>query len=402
MTSIPIASQGVNTSASSAHESPRASLGIITSIVAAPDLVLRRLDAVSRRFSLQNTARSLLPDHRVAGCLRFASAPIVDVLHHPQFNSASFAGLLLCGSVHVCPVCASKIGARRADEITSGVTSWLDRGGSVLMATFTLQHNLTDSLSDIAGTLNQAYHDIRASRRWRAFADNFGLVGSITAREYTHGVSGWHPHLHALLFVKPISPKRAAELRDFLSDCWAYAVQRLGRYSHPEIGVNVRTARNGGLADYVSKIGKGWRVGDELAKANSKLGRKASRTPPQLLDAASYGDASSGRLFVEYADWTYRKNQIVWTPGLRKLLDLVEQEKTDEEIAEERTADGELISALYLHQWRLVLAHDARADLLNAAATGNLQTVVQMLCTIGVDMDLDLLAARSQFLGERL
>src|SRR4051794_16390042 len=68
------------------------------------------------RWQLQREARALLPDERVAFCMRRIQATTVDVLYSPQHKSAHYGGLMVCGSVWVCPLCAAKISEHRRVE----------------------------------------------------------------------------------------------------------------------------------------------------------------------------------------------------------------------------------------------------------------------------------------------
>jgi hypothetical protein len=344
-----------------------------------------RSDALKRRFCLQSNARSLLPDMPVARCLRIQLRSLVEIWHQPVYMSASFGGLQTCGSVHVCPCCGAKIAARRADEIMRAAKQWIDTGGSIMFSTFTLQHQHGESLADTAGALKNSYRFIHAGRSWQSFAADYGVIGSIAATEYTYGKNGWHPHLHVLLFVATEISRDMFHAR--LSTMWLHALHRFNRNATDEYGVMTKACTDvAGLTLYTTKVGA-WTIGDELARAGRKRARHG-RSIVQLL-ADSTTDAKSANLFCEYARWTYRKNALVWSRGLRNRLLGDEPEKSDEEIAAEHITDGQLLLALWRSQWRIVLANDIRADLLAVAANGNLQQVVDFLLQFGITVDVD-------------
>ena len=92
-------------------------LGRDAKIVSAPRQRGQVGRAVKQRYSLQETAAQLLPAWRVATCMRARLDGVVKVMHHPQHDSASYAGLMTCGSVWVCPICSAKVAARRQAEI---------------------------------------------------------------------------------------------------------------------------------------------------------------------------------------------------------------------------------------------------------------------------------------------
>lgn len=362
-------------------------LGIHASIASGASPALGLSDGLYRRFALLSNARELLPSWRVGMCHRVPQASSVELYHHAEFSSASYGGLQTCGSVHVCAVCGSRIAARRAVEVTEAAERWIARGGLVLMVTFTIQHALADCLADLAGALNVAYRAIKVGRPWQGFKASYGLVGSIAAREYTHGlINGWHPHLHALFFVRgDLSGRELIKLRAWLVSAWSSAVARLGRFASAARGVDVQISTDGKLAPYLAKLGRSWSVGDELARANSKRSRSAGgRTPVQLLEDAPKYEYAAG-LFVEYANVTYRKNALVWSPGLRALLGMLD-ERSDEEVAAELVEDARLLVQFDRLQWRVVLGNDARADVLLVAGAGDVGLVVAFLAGFGIEL----------------
>jgi len=381
-------------------------LGIRANIVSAPGGAvggLRRSDAVGRRFSVLASAREVVKykkgdgmNFRIENCMRVPRSRFVSIIHHPEFMRASFGGLQTCGSVHICAVCSAKIGERRRGEVMQAVTKWCDRCNSIVMGTFTLQHVADEKLARVAGALNEAYRQMRMRRDWRVFVDRYGFavegkpkqLGSITAREYTYGQNGCHPHLHALLFL-PGAHSRASvdELQEELDGRWCAALRRVGRYGAPGVRVNCRLSDgSGALADYITKAGGSWTVADELVRGNTKVARRGGRSVAALLEDAVAGDKRSAELFVEYANWTYRKNALVWSPGLREVLGLVDEVLTDEQIAAQQEADGRLMLLLLPDQWLVILGNDLRGEVLFEAASGDVDRVVAFLADLGVEI----------------
>ena len=90
------------------------------------------------KWALQAEARAILPNERVAHCLRQV-VPIaagVDVLHSPEHQVAHYGGLLVCGSVWMCLLCAAKMSERRRDELEQAITRHIAHQGAVSMATY--------------------------------------------------------------------------------------------------------------------------------------------------------------------------------------------------------------------------------------------------------------------------
>ncbi len=350
-----------------------------------------------RRFMVQSGARDLVPDERVAVCLRrvipvrFGSdgRPLVDrppgvaVLYSPAQKAAHFGGLQVCGSVWMCAVCAARISEVRRLELAEAIKAW---GGQIVLATFTLQHKASDALVSLLDGLQDAMRKMRSGRAWMSFQERYGMVGSIRALEITDGVNGFHPHQHVLFFVAG-----GIDLEVFtteLRDRWGASVAKVGRYASPQWGLDVQAA-DAKIADYVAKYGREpkWTMAHELAKAVSKRGRRDGLTMMDLLESyVVLGDVAAGQRWREYAITFKGRKQLVYSKGLRALLGLVVEVKTDEEIVEEVVEDAVILAELDLAAWRIVLANDARAELLDVASSGDPALVLSFLSSLGVDL----------------
>jgi hypothetical protein len=122
------------------------------------------------------------------------------------------------------------------------------------------------------------------------------------------------------------------------------------------------------VAQYIAKFGheRTWGPEAELTKQGVKRSR-SGRNPVQLLGDALLGDDAAGRLFQEYAGATFGRRQLHWSHGMRARLGLgVEQ--TDEEIVAESLESASVWVSLSVQQWRVILANDLRAEVLNYAA----------------------------------
>jgi hypothetical protein len=351
---------------------------------------LSRSNKLKQRYILLNHARELLTDFSIFSCHRVPVSSSVLVLHRPGENHAHFDQLQTCQSVHVCPVCAPVIVERRRSELDQAVTAHLAAGGGLLFATFTLAHQHIDPLSDIDTALREAYRKLKNGAPWVRFADSVGLIGSVAATEHTHGQNGWHPHKHVLFFTQvPLSARGLAGVRVTLRQRWQAAIARLGRFAHPQYGVNVQQSADGRLvlASYLAKAGSTWGLADELTRANTKQARRAGRTPAALLADYAGGDARAGALFREYAVQTYRKNQLVWSRGLRARLGLGD-EKTDAEIFEEQQQGSAPVVLFERGQWWVIIRNDARAEVLECieADQGGTARLLDFLAGLGITL----------------
>lgn len=354
----------------------------------------RRLE----RWALQSAARDLMERERVSWCFRrpgfdwLELRPFRDVrlMFSQAVHRAHYKNLMVCGSVWMCPICAAKITERRRVELSSAIKRTALRP---VLVTFTLSHNRGDRLRDVLGVLLKSYERMKQGKRYHSFKHQTNLVGSVRALEVTHGANGWHPHLHVLFFIR--GKFDADVLKEFFFDRWAHQLKRNHASALFDYGVDVRTGDKD-VAEYVAKFGHEplkdagrWGLEHELTKSPAKRSKgDAGRSPLQLLADYAGGDKQAGAIWKEYAVTFKGKRQLVWSKGLRAILGLG-QEKTDEEIAKEEREDAILLAALPLKVWRVVLANDARGELLEIAHDGDADKVWNFLDELGALRDFD-------------
>lgn len=345
-------------------------------------------DRRSVKWQLQRTAQALLPNERVAFCMRRIQATTVDVLYSPSRQSAHYRGLMVCGSIWVCPICAAKISERRRIELEQAIGRCTANGGAVYLVTYTISHKRYDTLSTLLQAFLAARRRMRQGRAAQAFRQQFGILGTISVREVTWSQqNGWHPHCHELVFCS--SEIDIATYDEVAREQWQRCVEHEG-LSINEHGFNV-TRTNGSVADYVAKFGReplrdSWGAATELAKGHLKRGHDEEHfTPFAMLWLISQGCDELKPLFREYARWFKGKHQLVWSAGLRSLLLDREEELTDEELAQEEDKEVVLLGRIHRAQWDTILANDARGKLLEVARSGDWQQVIAFLVDIGAD-----------------
>jgi hypothetical protein len=267
-------------------------------------------------------------------CLTAAEGTGAVRLSRSTAGNVHVTGTRRCGSPWACPVCAPKIAERRALEIEQAVANALARGLEVYLCTATVSHHLGDELADVYGLVADAW---RATFSGRAAATlrASGYLGQIRAVEVTHGVNGWHPHVHALIITAPGSSSLASSLGARFAE-QVHALGGVCTVPGPGWDVSPVSAAEQ-VSGYVAKVEGGWGAGLEVARADVKLSRSgAGRTPFQLLDAATHGDLDAERLWRCYEGVTAGRARIRWSQGLRELLRV--EVVTDDEAA---TADSD-------------------------------------------------------------
>lgn len=342
-----------------------APLGNITSI-ASPSLKKSRKIYL---FYLQSLARELLPEERVAWCLRRMqpAEKQVKVFKNDYTNKSHYKGLIVCGRLWPCPVCASKISEGRRRELSAALS---DSDLVPILITYTVRHNAGMKLPVLLDGLLKAYRFFKAGKGFQTIIDEYGWQGSVRSLEPTHGKNGWHPHLHELVLLSgELSEAARHGLEITLKKRWAQSLAKYDLTASWTHGVDLRTARKD-VAEYVAKFGRepsqdGWTLEHEVTKAVTKRGSADGRTPLQLLADYGEGDIKAGRLFQEYAKAFKGRKQLVWSGDLKKRLGV--GEVSDEELTDEGGEGDRLLATLKADEWRAILRADLRGELLEAA-----------------------------------
>lgn len=318
------------------------------------------------RFALQSAARHLLPDSRTAKCLRIrqANKNEVEVWRSSEHGTAHYAGLQTCSSVWACPVCAAKISERRRFELLQAMDKHKAGGGQVLLLTLTNPHTRTDNLQDMLKAQALAVTRLKSTKSAVKLWASIGCIGTVRAWEVTHGVNGWHPHFHFLLFVRRGLDFEELRARFFVvwSNCCRLAGLTAPSFAH---GVDLQDGTK--AAQYVSK--GLWGLDREMTKGHMKKASSGSRSPFDLLRSyLNDRDKQAGALFNDYAKAFKGKRQLVWSKGLKALFSVEEQ--TDEETAARVEDDAYFLGKITIDQWRAVRRFNVRGEILELARHG--------------------------------
>ena len=317
------------------------------------------------KWRLQDAARRLLPDLKGlqrCHCTRHKGGAGVSIWKGK--NGAWFTGLMQCGSVWVCPICAGKVAEGRAEELQRGIDYALGTGHGCMMVTLTFSHGRGDVLADTLSGFSNALRALKSGRAYQALMREFGIVGEVRALEVTHGnANGWHPHTHAITFARrKLSAGERCRFECRLFVLWRAACAKAG-IGAPEFGpgVHIRPAKD--AADYVAK----WGFATEVTRSHIKTAKGGGRTPWQLLADSDAGDQRAAWLFREFAQCFKGKRQLYYSPGLRQKLGL-KNEMTDQELLDIEPEEKTHVCNLENDEWFLVMRFRMRGALLEAAA----------------------------------
>lgn len=311
---------------------------------------------------------------RTAAC-RWMNHGDVAIMYSQHFQAAHYAGLVTCGSVWACPVCASRIQERRRTEIQQAIDWAKVEGHTVALVTFTFPHNAWQKLRDLLTRQAEAFRRLRVSRGYKRLKP-MGLIRSL---EVTHGANGWHPHTHELWIIE----SRETRLQLDLGHLWLAACQKAGLVDPSDFqrvaaflahGVDVKYDMDAG--EYLAKQddSRSWGFAEEVSKAVSKSGRAKGVHPHHFLVRKAEGDRER---YIEYVKGMKGKRQLYWTNGLKDRVGITDV--TDEELADESREPAEVLAMLAEADLDLIRYNDAFAEALDAAEAGGLPAVKSLL-----------------------
>jgi plasmid rolling circle replication initiator protein Rep len=311
------------------------------------------------KYACQAVAKKALPNERVTICMSGVVGDRVEIWKHLKTDKTFYKGLMICGSIWTCPVCAAKISERRRNELRAAFTQHTKQGKHVAMLTLTFSHKRTDSLKTILSHFSDATSRFMSGKAFNQIRNEMSLIGRIKVYEVTYGKNGFHPHAHIALFYENEVDLESIQKRLFR--LWSNACEKVGLKTNSKHGLDLQDSEH--ASAYLSKHGN-WSLEQELSKAHIKVAKEGSMTPFDFLrNFLDTNDEKYLKLFREYAETFKGKRQIHWSRGLKDKFDI--EEKTDEELAKEKIELADLLGNLSLDQWKEIMHLDRRAQLLN-------------------------------------
>lgn len=333
-------------------------------------------------------------------------------------EAVGFSGLTTCGRVWLCPVCNSKVMAKRSLEIGL-VLAWAAINDlHVIWGSLTLRHNRFSKLGRLLELERDAWRIVMNSKPWQKsnatarvdhvhgtcdrdcervydtiLTERDGRVGYIRAAELTLGANGWHPHFHPIILFRG-TVEAAARLAREVVTAWVAGVTRLGGEALESgaqqlrvLGVDEVTSE---LANYVTKSTyDASTLSLEAVWSQSKIGRgrpKETQAHWVLLAAIAQGLADEAGRWEELESATFGHRMITWSRGLRAFAGLGREKEDDELAGEEVGTLDDTVAVITPAGWRHVRdTPEALAAILGSLESRGFDAMVDVLDEWGVE-----------------
>lgn len=335
---------------------------------------------MKKRFLLLRESQRLVYDaekaapeqNRVCWCHRGALNKVDKLPAYRTETSGRVGGLVTCGSVWLCPVCAAQIAEKRRAELNAAMVECVGQGGTAYLLTLTFPHQAEQPLAELIEKQQSALTKFKNSKTFKKEMKAAGRLGSVRALEVTVGTAnGWHPHTHDLVFVDNRRGFDACAI-DRLRLAWVKTLLKCQLGSNAQVTDMMEHALDlrGGeyAAEYIAKYGRDsqWGMSGEVTRQAAKVGGAGEIngdmhfTPFQLLEWSANGDDWAAARWKEYAEVMQGKRMLSWSPGLKKALRV--KEITDEELAAAPLPDETLAGHIDHEQLSLLVSRDAMPD----------------------------------------
>ncbi|MFS8054011.1 protein rep [Rhizobium sp. BR 317] len=311
------------------------------------------------------------------------------VTFYNQDGKPGIKGVYYCDSPWLCPTCAPRCAAERAESVQRVFDATERKGGQVVFVTLTVRHGPEDSLKDLKKLVTEACRKARQGKPWALAVKRHDIQGVMVGPEVTWSKkAGWHFHLHlAVPMVEKANGEKTAEERAKEAGEWiinrylSYIRNEGGkvkrRYCKSKEGepAALREAqdvqvvwRREDLGDYLAKGSGAWEVAAAGAtKTRTKNRRIGGMTPWDIAALAGKGDAQAAARFVEYARVMPGTKSCVITKGLADKLGIVSNEDNTESDQQAEEDDGKIVvGSLETRRWHKVLRNGYAADVLRA------------------------------------
>lgn len=311
-----------------------------------------------------------------------------------------------CGRPMICPVCGAQILAKRRAEMQQIMHEMLlTHGYNMMMITFTARHDFKTKLDEFIKQFTAARDMLfadksfknqcaRLGKKHHMFATEVTLDNMVAVRDREVKPTGWHYHLHYIMFYKCKDEKILFEFEHGyektdergrrswikgLKDTWVHCLKAKGldgevQYASDVILMDKQLSVTDNIQKATEYMCKD--VAFEASGAAYKSGRKSTRMSIRDLQitCAFRWDRLSEKDYkyycgkwIEYVKAIAKKPCIYFTAGLKAMCGVVE--KSDQEIVEDGTAGDVILHSYKCEQkgssdWRYIARQGGQGYLL--------------------------------------
>lgn len=283
-------------------------------------------------------------------------------------NGAGVRGVFYCDSPWLCPSCAPRRAAERAEKVQKVFEATERKGGQITFVTLTVQHGKKDNLAGLKHIVNEAGRKAREGKPWKLAQDRYNIVGSLVSPEVTYSLkNGWHYHLHLALVVLTNDEEKAEEAGEWLIERYMNYVAKLGGKTSRKAQDVTVVWREEDLAKYMAKGSAAWEVASAGA---TKTAASGSLSPWDLAALAGKGDEKSASLFLEYSAVMPGTKACVITKKIAAALDIKPEDDEDTEGVEQIEDEAEIVGVMPPSRWHKILRNGYAADVLKVTGAG--------------------------------
>lgn len=328
-------------------------------------------------------------------------------------DKSHFNGLTRCSNKWVCPSCSARDMSNFASDLACAIEA-LKSEYAAIMITATVPHIKNESFDVVYKRLHSVWRKLIARRSSKRHIDGFsrfwrdcGVKYYAYAVETTYGVNGWHPHIHALFWVKRSKLRDVALYEDDMKSRFARFVQEDWRATYNDNRVlnvsNTNTIciskdKDGNIREQLSSMYvSGWQADHEIS---GNVQRKASNNGHmsiyQLTVAAYNGDNDAKSALRELCKSTIGKKRHCLSNGLPAVIRLYKQTQSYIKFIAQKKSDAttEIVFYFNFEQWCVICCEEfcrgisIKSTLLRLATQPNARRcIVDYLLEFGINVE---------------
>jgi hypothetical protein len=354
-------------------------------------------------------------------CGRGVLGPNAIVTYDASTGKAGTRGIATCGRALVCATCGAKVREERRQHLLKMIDAAQSQDVGVYFVTLTLRHFRGTNLETSLEVIRSAWQKLASGKSWQSRKEKFGLgmVGVIEITDNADG-NGWHPHLHLCILQSCSRVKREngewvkvgderppkwnakeeAEFAVWLRQRWLSIIVKSGmpaalpqhafdwREAYgPEDArlLSAYLAKDQGASIAAARMHSG-KLSAEMLRGDLKTKRRsehATRPVFELLADAARGDAVAWQRWWEYEAAVRGLRFWRVSHGLATSLGVVDDARTDEEIAADQDSRGIAVIKVNRRDWWNLATNGEVPRLLTLVETSGVAVALAWLLSVG-------------------